>query len=88
MITKEEKQELVDRFGNGPDDTGTPEVQIAIFTKRIQRLTEHLDEHPNDHSTQHGLIDLVGKRRRLLNYLEENEIERYRAIRDELGLRK
>ncbi len=88
MITKEKKQELVDRFGNGPDDTGTPEVQIAIFTKRIQRLTEHLKEHPNDNSTRHGLLNLVGKRRRLLNYLEENEIERYRAIRDELGLRK
>jgi len=88
MITKDEKQELVDRFGNGPDDTGTPEVQIAIFTKRIQRLTEHLKEHPNDNSTRHGLLDLVGKRRRLLNYLEENEIERYRAIRDELELRK
>ncbi|MFB6097600.1 MAG: 30S ribosomal protein S15 [Salinibacter sp.] len=88
MITKEEKQEIVDRFGNGPDDTGTPEVQIAIFTKRIERLTEHLKEHPNDNSTRHGLLDLVGKRRRLLNYLEDNEIERYRAIRDELGLRK
>jgi len=88
MITKEEKQDIVDRFGNGPDDTGTPEVQIAIFTKRIQRLTEHLEEHPNDNSTRHGLLDLVGKRRRLLNYLEENEIERYRAIRDELELRK
>ena len=88
MITKEEKQEIVDRFGNGPNDTGTPEVQIAIFTKRIQRLTEHLKDHPNDNSTRHGLLDLVGKRRRLLNYLEDNEIERYRAIRDELELRK
>jgi small subunit ribosomal protein S15 len=88
MITKEEKQDIIDRFGNGPDDTGTPEVQIAIFTKRIERLTEHLEEHPNDNSTRHGLLDLVGKRRRLLNYLEENEIERYRAIRDELELRK
>jgi len=88
MITKEEKQDIVDRFGHGPDDTGTPEVQIAIFTKRIERLTEHLEEHPNDNSTRHGLLDLVGKRRRLLNYLEENEIERYRAIRDELELRK
>lgn len=88
MITKEEKQDIVDRFGNGPDDTGTAEVQIAIFTKRIQRLTEHLKDHPNDNSTRHGLLDLVGKRRRLLNYLEENEIERYRDIRDELELRK
>ena len=88
MITTEEKQTIVDRFGNGPDDTGTPEVQIAIFTKRIERLTEHLKDHPNDNSTRHGLLDLVGKRRRLLNYLEESDIERYRAIRDELELRK
>lgn len=88
MITTEEKEELVDQFGNGPDDTGTPEVQIAIFTKRIERLTEHLNEHPNDHSTRHGLLNLVGKRRRLLNYLQENEIERYRNITEELGLRK
>lgn len=88
MITKDEKQEIVNEYGNGPDDTGTAEVQIAIFTKRINRLTEHLKEHPNDNSTRHGLLDLVGKRRRLLNYLEENEIERYREIRDELGLRK
>ena len=88
MITKERKQELIDQFGNDADDTGTPEVQIAIFTDRINRLTEHLQEHPNDHSTRHGLLKLVGKRRRLLNYLQENKIERYRAIIDELGLRK
>jgi small subunit ribosomal protein S15 len=88
MITKEEKQELVERFGNGPDDTGTSEVQIAIFSKRISRLTDHLKEHPNDHDTRHGLLKLVGKRRRLLNYLQENEIERYRSIIQELGLRK
>jgi small subunit ribosomal protein S15 len=88
MITKEETQELVDKYGNGPDDTGTPEVQIAIFTKRIKRLTEHLEDHPNDNSTRNGLLNLVGKRRALLNYLEENEIERYRAIIDELDLRK
>lgn len=88
MITKEEKQELVERFGNGPDDTGTPEVQIAIFSKRIQRLTDHLKEHPNDKSTRHGLLKLVGKRRRLLNYLQDSEIERYRTLIQELGLRK
>lgn len=87
MITKEETQEIVDKYGNGPDDTGTPEVQIAIFTKRIKRLTEHLKDHPNDNSTRHGLLNLVGKRRALLNYLEENEIERYRQIIDELDLR-
>jgi small subunit ribosomal protein S15 len=88
MITKERKQELIDQFGKDADDTGTPEVQIAIFSDRINRLTEHLKEHPNDHSTRHGLLKLVGKRRRLLNYLQENKIERYRTIIDELGLRK
>jgi len=88
MITKDEVRELADTYGTGPDDTGTSEVQIAIFTKRISRLTDHLKDHPNDHSTRHGLLKLVGKRRRLLNYLQEHEIERYRAIIDELGLRK
>lgn len=88
MITKERKQELVEQFGQNADDTGTPEVQIAIFTERINRLTDHLKAHPNDHSTRHGLLKLVGKRRRLLNYLQDNEIERYRAIVNELGLRK
>ncbi len=88
MITKERKQELIDQFGQDADDTGTPEVQIAIFSDRINRLTEHLKEHPNDHSTRHGLLKLVGKRRRLLNYLQGNKIERYRAIIDKLGLRK
>jgi small subunit ribosomal protein S15 len=88
MITTEETQELADKYGSGPDDTGTAEVQIAIFTKRIARLTEHLKDHPNDNSTRHGLLNLVGKRRALLNYLQENEIERYRAIIDDLNLRK
>jgi small subunit ribosomal protein S15 len=88
MITNERKQELVESYGNHADDTGTPEVQIAIFTERIQRLTDHMKKHPKDFSTRHGLLKLVGKRRRLLNYLEENEIERYRAIIDDLGLRK
>ncbi|WP_022834789.1 30S ribosomal protein S15 [Salisaeta longa] len=88
MITKEEKQALIEQFGDGPDDTGTSEVQIAIFTKRIERLTEHLKEHPKDFSTRQGLLKLVGKRRRLLNYLMDRDIERYRAIIGELGLRK
>lgn len=88
MITKEETQELVEKYGNGPDDTGRAEVQIAIFTKRIQRLTEHLEDHPNDNSTRHGLLNLVGKRRSLLDYLQEHEIERYREIIDDLDLRK
>jgi len=88
MITKERKQELIDQFGHSAGDTGTPEVQIAIFTERINRLTDHLKDHPNDHSTRHGLMKLVGKRRRLLNYLQDNKIERYRSIIEELGLRK
>ena len=88
MITKDKKQELVETFGNNPHDTGTPEVQIAIFTERINNLNDHLEEHPNDNSTRRGLLDLVGKRRRLLNYLRDNHIERYRAILEELGLRK
>lgn len=88
MITKERKQELVEKYGKGEGDTGTPEVQIAIFSERINRLTDHLKGHPNDHSTRHGLLKLVGKRRRLLNYLQGNEIERYRTIVEELGLRK
>lgn len=88
MITKERKQELVEKYGNSADDTGTPEVQIAIFTERINRLTDHLKDHPQDHSTRHGLLKLVGKRRRLLNYLQANAIERYRTIVEELGLRK
>ncbi len=88
MITTERKQELVEEYGTHADDTGTPEVQIAIFTERIQRLTDHMKEHPKDFSTRRGLLKLVGKRRRLLNYLENKEIERYRAIIDDLGLRK
>jgi len=88
MIKKERKQELVDQFGDHPDDTGTPEVQVAIFTERIARLTDHLKNHPKDFSTRHGLLKLVGKRRRLLNYLQENNIERYRSVIQELGLRK
>jgi small subunit ribosomal protein S15 len=88
MITTEEKQQLVNKFGNNPNDTGTPEVQIAIFSKRIERLTDHLKEHPKDFSTRHGLLKLVGKRRRLLNYLQGDDIERYRSVISELGLRK
>ena len=88
MITKDEKQELISRFGKSDTDTGTPEVQIAIFSKRIEELTEHLKRHPKDHSTRRGLLKLVGKRRRLLNYLIASDIERYRAVIRELGIRK
>ncbi len=88
MITKEQKLELIEKYGKSGTDTGTAEVQIAIFTTRIQELTEHLKSHSKDHSTRRGLLKLVGKRRRLLNYLMNNEIERYRSVIAELNIRK
>ncbi|HEX7070375.1 MAG TPA: 30S ribosomal protein S15 [Rhodothermales bacterium] len=88
MITKDETQELVTQFGKNDQDTGAPEVQIAIFSKRITELTEHLKRHPKDHSTRRGLLKMVGKRRRLLNYLMDRDIERYRSIIKQLGIRK
>ena len=88
MITKERKAELIEQFGKTGSDTGTPEVQIAIFSTRISELTEHLKTHPKDLSTRRGLLKLVGKRRRLLNYLMATDISRYRSIIAELGIRK
>ena len=88
MISKEKKQDLIQQFGKTEVDTGTPEVQIAIFSKRITELTAHLQKHPKDHSTRRGLIKLVGKRRRLLNYLVAKDIERYRKVISDLGIRK
>ena len=88
MISKEKKLELIERFGKNEQDTGTAEVQIAIFSTRISELTEHLKQNPKDHATRRGLLKLVGKRRRLLNYLMNTEIERYRSITKELGIRK
>ena len=88
MITKERKQELIAEHGNGDNDTGTAEVQIAIFTQRINALTEHLQTHTKDHASRRGLLRLVGKRRRLLDYLADADIERYRAIIAKLGIRK
>lgn len=88
MITQEKKEELVEEFGQHENDTGSPEVQIALFTERISNLTEHLKDHPQDHSTRRGLINLVSKRRKLLDYLQDSKIDRYRSIIDELGLRK
>ncbi len=88
MISKETKQALIEEFGKDGKDTGTAEVQIAIFSHRINELTEHLKKHPKDHSTRRGLLKLVGKRRRLLNYLVDRDIERYRAIIKKLGIRK
>ncbi|MDQ4040165.1 MAG: 30S ribosomal protein S15 [Actinomycetota bacterium] len=87
-LTAERKQELVARFGKGEGDTGTPEVQIALLTERINHLTEHLRAHGRDHHSRRGLLMLVGRRRRLLRYLQRSDVERYRAIVAELGLRR
>ncbi len=87
-ITKERKEELVEKYGGSKDNTGSTEAQIAIFTERINDLTEHLKDHGQDHASRRGLLKLVGKRRDLLDYLKDNDIERYRELIDELGIRK
>lgn len=88
MISQEQKQSLVSKFGESDQDTGKPEVQIAIFTTRINELTEHLKVHKKDHTSRLGLLKMVGKRRRLLTYLQEQDISRYRTVIAELGIRK
>jgi small subunit ribosomal protein S15 len=87
-MTKERKQELVAKFGDGEADTGKAEVQIALMTERINELTEHLRAHRKDHHSRRGLLMLVGRRRRLLDYLRRDDLERYRAVVAELGLRR
>jgi small subunit ribosomal protein S15 len=89
-LSKESKEELFENHGRlkAKSDTGSPESQIALFTYRISHLTEHMKKNKKDYSTQQGLLKLVGKRRKLLNYLQKVEIERYRAIIAELNLRK
>lgn len=87
-LTPEKKQELFTKHGKGQTDTGSTEGQVALFTFRINYLTEHLKENKKDHSTRRSLIKLVGKRRSLLDYLKRKDIERYRAIIKELKLRK
>lgn len=88
MISPELKRALIRKYGAHENDTGRPEVQIAIFTHRVHALTKHLERHPKDFSTRRGLLKLVGKRRRLLDYLMREDITRYRAIIQELGIRK
>ena len=88
MITKEQKSEVIRSNRTHETDTGSPEVQIAILTKRIIQLTEHLKHHPKDNHSRLGLLKMVGKRRRLLDYLAKKDIERYRAIIAKLGIRK
>ena len=87
-LTQEKKQELIAKFGDGPADTGKAEVQIALLTARINDLTEHLRAHKKDHHSRRGLLMLVGRRRRFLNYLQRSDLERYRALIKELGLRR
>lgn len=88
MLTNEKKQELIASFRTHEHDTGSPEVQIAILTSRINYLTEHLKEHKKDHHSRRGLLKMVGKRRGLLNYLKNMDLERYRTILQKLNLRK
>ena len=88
MITKEQKQALIEQYKVHEGDTGSPEVQIAILTFRINALTEHLKQNKKDHHSSRGLNKMVGHRRNLLGYLQKNDIERYRAIVAKLGLRR
>ncbi len=88
MISKEEKQQVISQYKRHEGDTGSPEVQIAILTNRINSLTEHLKKNPHDHHSRRGLLQMVGKRRNLLAYLTKIDIERYRSIIAQLGIRK
>jgi small subunit ribosomal protein S15 len=87
-LTKEAKQDLIKKHGRTETDTGSPEVQIAMLTERINQLTEHLRTHKHDHYSRRGLLKLVGRRRRFLNYLQKHNLEGYRALIKELGLRR
>ena len=87
-LTKDKKAELIGKYGRSPSDTGSAEVQVALLTKRINELTEHLRTHSKDHHSRRGLLKMVGKRRRLLRYLERDDVERYRALVADLGLRR
>ncbi len=87
-MPKVQKEEVIKEFGRHPDDTGSPEVQIALITTRITELTGHLQDHTHDESSRRGLLKLVGQRRRLLAYLRREDFQRYVAISDRLGLRR
>lgn len=88
MLTKEEKKEIVAKYGKDENDTGTPEVQVALLTARINYLTGHFKEHKHDHHSRRGLLKLVGSRRSLLGYIRRKDVNRYRSLIKELGLRK
>ena len=87
-LTAEEKQEIIAKYATHEGDTGSPEVQVALLSKRIADLTEHLKEHKGDHHSRRGLMLMVGQRRRLLNYVAKNDVEHYRALIARLGLRR
>ena len=87
-LTKDRKAELIGKYGREANDTGSAEVQVALLTERINELTEHLRSHVKDHHSRRGLLKLVGQRRRLLRYLESSDLERYRSLVSELGLRR
>lgn len=87
-ITKEKKEEIIENYGGAEGNTGSTEAQIAILTARINDLTEHLSDNKQDHSSRRGLLKMVGKRRRLLNYLKDNDIVKYRELIKDLGIRK
>jgi small subunit ribosomal protein S15 len=88
VLTPETKKEIIDRFKHHEKDTGSPEVQIAILSSRIRYLTDHFKLHKKDHHSRRGLLKLVGQRRRLLNYLRRADVDRYRTVIKELGIRK
>lgn len=87
MLNKEKKQSIIEEYQREEDDTGSPEVQIALLTARIQQLTNHLNNHSNDHHSRRGLLKMVGKRKKLLRYLKNNQIDRYRELIEKLGIR-
>ena len=88
MISKEKKAEIIKNYGRTPEDTGSPEVQVAILTARIVELTEHLKVNKKDHHSRRGLLKMVGQRRNLLEYLKKKDLEGYRKLIERLGLRK
>ena len=88
MISNEKKTAIMNEYARTPGDTGSPEVQVAVLTARIQELTDHLKENPKDHHSRRGMLKMVGQRRGLLDYLKKKDIERYRALIEKLGLRK
>ncbi len=88
MISKEKKTAVINEYARTPSDTGSPEVQVAVLTARIQELTEHLKANPKDHHSRRGLLKMVGQRRGLLAYLKNKDITRYRSLIERLGLRK